>query len=59
MSVLQWIGNGEAIAHMMAGIPSWGLFVILAVCIMMLTKGADFMITGAVSLECNLFSVSC
>lgn len=50
MSVLQWIGNEEAIAHLMSGIPSWGLLAILAVCITLLTKGADYMINGAVSL---------
>lgn len=50
MSVLKWIGNEEAIAHLMSGIPSLGLLVILAVCITILTKGADYMINGAVSL---------
>ena len=47
---MRWIGSDEAINQLVAGLPSWGLLVLLAVCIVVLSKGADLMVDGAVSL---------
>lgn len=49
-SILEWIGNEELLNHLIAGFPSWGLLVAIAVCIYVLSKGADYMIDGAASL---------
>ncbi|MCF8031963.1 MAG: sodium:calcium antiporter [Desulfarculaceae bacterium] len=48
--LVKWIGSEEALNHLVAGLPSWGLLLLLAVCILVLSKGADFMVDGAVSL---------
>jgi cation:H+ antiporter len=49
-SLLEWIGNEELLNHLVAGFPTWGLLVAMAVCIYILSKGADYMIDGAASL---------
>ena len=49
-SLLEWIGNEELLNHLVAGFPTWGLLVAMAICIYVLSKGADYMIDGAASL---------
>jgi cation:H+ antiporter len=49
-SILEWIGNEELLNQLIAGFPAWGLLVTLAICIYVLSKGADYMIDGAASL---------
>jgi cation:H+ antiporter len=49
-SILEWIGNEELLNQLIAGFPAWGLLVALAICIYVLSKGADYMIDGAASL---------
>ncbi|MCB2225424.1 MAG: calcium/sodium antiporter [Desulfarculaceae bacterium] len=48
--LVRWIGSDEALNQLVAGLPAWGLLVLLAVCIVVLSKGADLMVDGAVSL---------
>lgn len=49
-SLWEWIANEELLNHLVAGYPTWGLLVMLAVCIFVLSKGADYMVDGAASL---------
>lgn len=49
-SVLEWIGNEALLNQLIAGFPTWGLLVAMVICIYVLSKGADYMIDGAVSL---------
>ena len=49
-SVLQWIGDETLLQNLIAEQPIWLLLVIIAGCIAMLSKGADWMIDGVVDL---------
>jgi cation:H+ antiporter len=49
-SLWEWIANEELLNHLVAGFPTWGLLVMLVVCIYVLSKGADYMVDGAASL---------
>ncbi|MBN2317547.1 MAG: calcium/sodium antiporter [Acidobacteria bacterium] len=46
----RWIGNGEALADLVAGLPSWGLLLLIVASIAVLSKSADWMIDGVVHL---------
>ena len=49
-SLWEWVANEELLNHLVAGVPAWGLLLMMAVCIYVLSKGADTMIDGAASL---------
>jgi cation:H+ antiporter len=49
-SALQWIGDETLLQNLVADQPTWLLLVIIAICIAMLSKGADWMIDGVVDL---------
>jgi cation:H+ antiporter len=49
-SVWEWIAGEELLNQLAAGLPVWGLLLLMAVCIYVLCKGADVMIDGAVGL---------
>lgn len=51
MKIFEWVNNEEILNQMAAGFPVWGLLLLMAVSIIVLTKGADMMINGAVSLS--------
>ena len=46
----EWVAKEELLNHLVAGFPNWGLLVLMALCIYVLSKGADTMIDGAASL---------
>ncbi len=46
----RWIGNEEALEGIVSGLPSWGLLLLIVVCIAVLSKSADWMIDGVVHL---------
>lgn len=48
--LLRWIGNEDALRDLVAGLPSWGLLLLIAVSIAILSKSADWMIDGVVHL---------
>ncbi|MBI9085769.1 MAG: sodium:calcium antiporter [Desulfobacterales bacterium] len=49
-TLLRWIGDEAVLNHFIAGISTPVLCLIIAVCIVVLSKGADWMIDGVVSL---------
>lgn len=49
-NVLQWIGDEALLHELLQGFPTIALLIIIAVCILMLSKGADWMIDGVVDL---------
>lgn len=49
-SLLRWIGDEAVLQQLMAGLPTPTLLAIIAVCIVLLSKGADWMIDGVVDL---------
>ena len=49
-SLWEWVANEELLNHLVAGFPTWGLLLLMAACIYVLSKGADYMIDGAASL---------
>jgi cation:H+ antiporter len=49
-SILRWIVDEHALAELVADIPTAWLVVLIAVCILVLSKGAERMIEGAVRL---------
>ncbi len=49
-SIFEWITNEHLLNQAVAGLPTWGLLVLMALCIAVLSKGADWMIDGAVAL---------
>ena len=51
-TILRWIGDEHALAELVAGFPTLALVVLLAACIVILSKGAGWMIDGAVHLAC-------
>jgi cation:H+ antiporter len=48
--ILRWIGDEALLQELVQGIPTIGLLVIIAVCVLVLSKGADWMIDGVVHL---------
>jgi cation:H+ antiporter len=48
--VLRWIGDEALLQEVVRGIPTIGLLAIIAVCVLLLSKGADWMIDGVVHL---------
>ncbi len=48
--ILRWIVDEHALAELVAGVPTMGLVLLIAVCVLVLSKGADWMIEGAVHL---------
>ncbi len=49
-SIWEWVANEELLNHLVAGFPTWGLLVMMVLCIYVLSKGADYMVDGAASL---------
>jgi cation:H+ antiporter len=47
---LRWIADEALLHNLLAGFPTYVLFVIIAVCLLLLVKGADWMIDGVVAL---------
>ena len=48
--ILRWIGDEAVLHELVRGLPTIGLLGIIAVCILLLSKGADWMIDGVVHL---------
>ena len=48
--LFDWIANEELLNQLVAGFPTWGLLLAMAFCILVLSKGADYMIDGAANL---------
>lgn len=48
--VLRWIGDEALLQNLVHGLPTIVLLVVIAVCILLLSKGADWMIDGVVHL---------
>lgn len=48
--IFRWIGNEALLQELVRGLPTIGLLGIIAVCILLLSKGADWMIDGVVHL---------
>ena len=51
--ILRWIGDETLLNNLVAGFSSIELLIIIAVCIVILSKGADWMIDGVVYLACR------
>ena len=49
-AIFRWIGDETLLNNLVAGLPTIVLLVLMAVCIIMLAKGADWMIDGVVHL---------
>jgi cation:H+ antiporter len=49
-TILHWIGDEQALADLVGSFPTLGLVGLIAVCILILSKGADWMIDGAVQI---------
>ncbi|CAB5124654.1 hypothetical protein D3OALGA1CA_2809 [Olavius algarvensis associated proteobacterium Delta 3] len=49
-TIFRYLVDEAALNHLVAGLPAAGLLGIMAVCILLLSKGADWMIDGAVAL---------
>jgi len=50
MEILRWIGDETLLRNLVAGLPTFVLVILVVVCILLLLKGADWMIDGVVSL---------
>jgi cation:H+ antiporter len=50
MTFLHWLGHPGYLDHLVAGLATWAILLTLAACIVILTKGADLMVAGAVTL---------
>ncbi|HDZ23136.1 MAG TPA: sodium:calcium antiporter, partial [Desulfobacteraceae bacterium] len=50
-AIIQFIGDETVLRNLVAGLPLVALFAIIAVCIVALSKGADWMIDGVVQLS--------
>jgi cation:H+ antiporter len=48
--IFRWVGDEAVLHDLLSGVPSLGLLAIIAVCILVLSKGADWMIDGVVHL---------
>ncbi|MBW1803869.1 MAG: sodium:calcium antiporter [Deltaproteobacteria bacterium] len=49
-TILHWIGDEAVLIGFVAGFPTWLLLILIVFCIMVLSRGADVMIGGAVHL---------
>jgi cation:H+ antiporter len=49
-SLLRWLGDEAALHEFVAGLPTFALLIVIVVCILVLSKGADWMIDGVVDL---------
>ena len=49
-SLLEWIGNEALLQDLIVGLPTLALLGLIVVCILILSKGADWMIDGVVDL---------
>ena len=49
-NILRWIGDETLLHNLVAGFPTLVLVLLIAVCILLLSKGADWMIDGVVHL---------
>lgn len=49
-SLLAWISNEELLNQLVSDLPTWGLLLLMAVCIAVLSQGADLMVDGVVAL---------
>jgi len=49
-SLLEWIGNEALLHDLIVGLPTLALLGLIVVCILILSKGADWMIDGVVDL---------
>jgi len=49
-TILHWIGDDQALVELVRSFPTLWLVGLIAVCILVLSKGADWMIEGAVQL---------
>ena len=50
MVILRWIGDETLLNNLIAGFPTYALLIIGVICIIVLSKGADWMIDGVVDL---------
>lgn len=50
LGILRWIGDEALLHDLVAGFPAIVLVIVIIVCILLLSKGADWMIDGAVQL---------
>jgi cation:H+ antiporter len=48
--IFRWVGDEALLHNLVAGFPTIVLLIVIAVCILMLSKGADWMIDGVVAL---------
>ena len=48
--ILQWIGDETRLLHLLQGYPTIVLVGVVAICILTISKGADWMIIGVVEL---------
>ncbi|MCF8066106.1 MAG: hypothetical protein K9K36_12740, partial [Desulfarculaceae bacterium] len=48
--ILHYLTSDQVLHQMVAGVPVWGLLLLLVACIVVLSKGADLMVDGAVAL---------
>jgi cation:H+ antiporter len=48
--IFRWIGDEALLHNLVAGFSTYVLFIIIAVCLLLLIKGADWMIDGTVAL---------
>ncbi len=49
-ALLAWVADERLLNQLVAGFPLWGLLLLLAVCILVLSRGADLMVEGAACL---------
>lgn len=49
-SILAWLADERLLNQLVAGLPLWGLLLLMAVCIVVLSRGANLMVEGAVCL---------
>ncbi len=49
-SIFDWLADEAVLQRAVAGLPGWGLLLLLVVCLVVLSKGADLMVDGAVAL---------
>lgn len=49
-SLLRWIWDESVLHEFIAGLPVFALLIVIAICIVVLSKGADWMIDGVVDL---------
>ena len=53
LGILRWIGDETLLHDLVADFPTIVLVIVIIVCIVLLSKGADWMIDGVVQLACR------